>query len=134
MNMETENKDNISEAVTNEDPSHVCKVDRKRNIIDGIDGIDAENGALSKRPWSLGSKEVSFAMPDGTTKSCWIAAVLDANGDTVCFGKTADMKFIVETENAIPKIEKVLESNKDAVEDALKTLCDFVKSSNENAI
>ena len=131
MNMETDNKDNTSEAVTNEDPSHVCKVGRKRNIIDGI---GAENGALSKRPWSLGAKEVSFAMPDGTTKSCWIAAVLDANGDTVCFGKTADMKFIVETENAIPKIEKVLESNKTAVEDALKTLCDFVKSSNENAI
>ena len=107
MDMETDNKnktseneDRLVEEIVDEVTPHVCKVDRKRDIR-GI--TDEKDNILSKRPWSNSAREVSFMMPDGTTKTCWVMSVVDANGDTVCFGKTADMKFIIEMENAFKR-------------------------------
>jgi len=121
-NKVSENEDRLVENIVDEDQSHVCKVDRKSDIM-GI--TDAEDNMLSKRPWSNSSREVSFIMPDGTTKSCYVMSVVDANGDTVCFGKTADMKFITEMENAFNGIADMLESYKSNTETALELLKSF---------
>lgn len=121
-NKAVENESGLVEKIVDEDPSHVCKVDGKRDIRDIT---NEEDNMLSKRPWSNSAKEVSFMMPDGTTKNCWMMSVVDANGDTICFGKTADMKFITEMENAFNGIADMLESNKSTTETALEVIKSF---------
>lgn len=121
-NKASENEDRIVENIVDEDQSHVCKIDGKKNIIDNS---DEEDNTLSKRPWSNSASEVAFMMPDGTTKKCWVMSVIDANGDTVCFGKTADMKFITGMENTFNFITAMLESHKSTTDSALELVKSF---------
>lgn len=130
-NKVVENEDRLVEKIVDEDPSHVCKVDGKRDIITSA---DEENNTLSKRPWSNSTREVAFMTPDGTTKNCWVMSVVDANGNTVCFGKTADMKFITEMENAFNGIVDMLESHKSTTETALELLKSFKRETKKTTI
>ena len=130
-NKASENEDRLVENIVDEDQSHVCKIDGKRDIRDIT---DEEDNTLSKRPWSNIAREVAFMMPDGTTKNCWVMSVVDANGNTVCFGKTADMKFITEMENAFNGIADMLESHKSTTETALELLKSFKRETKKTTI
>ena len=96
MDMETDNKDSNTETVEHK-----------------------EKAPLSKRPWTNSACEVEFKGPNGTSKSAWMKSVIDANGNVVCFGKTKDMKFIVDMENAYNAIFESLKSLKASTETAI---------------
>lgn len=101
----------------NKDDSHILEIKKKNGLED-----DPE---VSKRPWRNNAEEVSLLMPDGTERKCWVLSVVDANGDRVCFGKSADMNFIVEMENTYDSIIKMLESHKKSCDDEIEKIKEF---------
>lgn len=108
----------------NEKDPNVLKVDGKSDV-DRI--ADTKDDKLSKRPWSNAATEIAFAMPDGSTKKCWVMSVVDANGNMICFGKTEDMKFIREMENSFDGIYNMLEHQKSTTETSIELLKSFRK-------
>lgn len=65
---------------------------------------------LSKRPWKNSSIELTTRMPNGENATCHALSVVDANGDVVCYGNSADMEFIVDMENSLDEILRYVES------------------------
>lgn len=100
-----------------EDSSHICKVGNN----------DKPESAVSKRPWKCSAKEVQFMTEDGETRSCWMRSIVDANGDTVCFGRTADIDFIIEMENFFDNALKMLENSRDNIDSVVESIKKFGK-------
>lgn len=101
----------------NKADKHVLEIEKKTGIED-----DPE---VSKRPWKTGAEEVSFLLPDGSERKCWVLSVLDANGERVCFGKSADMNFIVEMENTYNSLIKMLENHRDSCDAEIEKIKKF---------
>lgn len=87
--------------------------------------VESTKTTLAPRPWSLGAVEVVGRTPDGGTRPVWVAAVLDANGRTICCGDSVDMCFILKMENSYDQICKMLGAVGTAVAGASDVLADF---------
>lgn len=87
--------------------------------------VESTKNTLAPRPWSLGAVEVVGRTPDGGTRPVWVAAVLDANGRTVCCGDSVDMCFILKLENSYDQICKMLEAVGNSTASAYDVLSDF---------
>lgn len=112
-NMKDANAINDSSDIV--DDKHVCKItDSNKNYFS-----EEDENIISKRPWKNSAVEVEFPTPDGKTKRCWVQSVVDANGNLVCYGKTADMKFIADMGNSFDDIVEFLKSHGKSVDEFL---------------
>lgn len=81
-----------------------------------------KESAISKRPWKNSAKEIQMMTPNGDIERCWMESVTDANGNVVCFGDTADMKFIVCIVNTLDNILHTLKTDKQNLSAAIEAI------------
>ena len=65
----------------------------------------------SKRPWRIDAVKMMILTKSGETKERYVSAIIDSNGEIVCYGNSDDMKFIVSMENSFSDIVDFAKSN-----------------------